>query len=233
MNLQNASMIRELSLEDQPRERLMKYGEKSLANHELLAIILRTGTRGENVLQLAQRFIYGFSSLNEIKHASLEQFQAIKGIGPAKAVEIKAAIEWGMRIAQSSQPRLGCLTSTRKAGEWLMAQMSDLQQEHLITVFLNSKNEIIYQKTIFIGSLNASVAHPREIFKEAVKYPTARLILAHNHPSGNPEPSQADLQFTQRMIMCGDMMGIEVIDHLIIGNGKFMSLREETDLFDV
>ena len=225
------SFIQEVPKQSQPRECLLAYGEKALSDHELLAIILRTGTKEENVLQLSMKLLNIFGGLSELKQASVSEFQMIKGIGPTKAVELKAAIEFGLRVSQSSIPKQGIITSTRTAGEWLLNEMKDLHQEHLVTLFLNTKNEIIKKRTIFIGTVNSSVAHPREIFKEAVKYPTARIIIAHNHPSGDTEPSQADLLFTKRMISCGEMMGIELLDHLIIGHGEYLSLRESTNVF--
>ncbi|MGF3113235.1 RadC family protein [Facklamia sp. P9177] len=220
-----------MTQQDQPRERLRQYGAKNLSNHELLAILLRTGSKKENVLNLSIRLLSHFEPLNTLKIASLSELQSIKGIGPAKAVEIKAAIEFGSRVQDAQFKKQGVLTSTSQAGQWLIKEMGDLHQEHLVALFLNSKNEIIKKQTIFIGSVNSSVACPREIFKEAVKYPTARLIIAHNHPSGNPDPSQADLLFTKRMIACGEMMGIELLDHLIIGNDHYLSLREASDCF--
>lgn len=232
MPIKMSSFIQEVPKDAQPRERLVNFGEKALATHELLAIILRTGTREENVLQLSARFMQTFDNLYELKQASIDEFQQVKGIGPIKAIELKAAIELGARISSSDMPKFGHITSTRSAGQWLIQEMSDLQQEHLMVLFLNTKNEIIKKKTIFIGTVNSSVAHPREIFKEAVKYPTARLIIAHNHPSGDTEPSHADLYFTRRMIACGELMGIEILDHLIIGQGQYLSLRESSDVFD-
>ncbi|MBZ6526643.1 DNA repair protein RadC [Aerococcaceae bacterium DSM 111021] len=226
------SFIREVPKDVQPRERLLAYGEKALSDHELLAILFRTGTKDENVLKLAMSFINHFENLNELKHSSIEAFQQVKGVGPVKAIELKAAIELGYRIATSAIPKYGHIVSTRSAGEWLMQEMSDLHQEHLVVLFLNTKNEIIKKRTIFVGSVNSAVAHPREIFKEAVKYPTARIIIAHNHPSGDTKPSPADLHFTKRMIACGELMGIDVLDHLIIGQGEYLSLHESTNLFD-
>lgn len=179
------SFIREVPKEIQPRERLLVYGEKALSNHELLAILFRTGTKNTNVLELAMKFLNHFGGLNEIKHASIDSFMEINGVGPTKAIELKAAIELGYRVATSAVPKYGHIVSTKSAGEWLIQEMADLHQEHLMVLFLNTKNEIIRKKTIFIGTVNSSVAHPREIFKEAVKYPTARIIIAHNHPSGD------------------------------------------------
>lgn len=230
--MKTTQLIRELPYDALPRERLIFFGEKALSNPELLAILLRTGTKEENVMQLAMRVLQTFEDLDALKRTSLEELQQIKGIGKIKAIEIKAMMELGVRISHSKSPKLGQILSTRDAGEWLMKEMSDLHQEYLVVIFLNTKNEIIRKQTIFKGSLNSSVAHPREIFKEAVKYPTARLIIAHNHPSGDTTPSQADIQFTHRMIDCGELMGIDLLDHLIIGESTYLSLREESDVFD-
>lgn len=227
-----SAKIKEVPKQIQPRERLMAYGEKALSDHELLAIVLRTGTKDEHVLQLALRLLSEFEYLKELKYASLSELQKIKGIGPVKAIELKAALELGYRVATSAVPKHGHIISTKIAGQWLTKEMGDLHQEHLVVLFLNTKNEIIRKKTIFKGTVNSSIAHPREIFKEAVKYPTARIIIGHNHPSGDTEPSPADMMFTKRMIACGEMMGIEVLDHIIIGEDSFLSLRESTDVFD-
>lgn len=225
------SNIHDLPRQIQPRERLLEFGEKALSDGELLAIVLRTGTREANVLSVAQQVLNQFEDLSALKFASLSELQAINGIGPTKAIEMKAAIEFGWRVANARAPKLGSIISTTMAGQWLMKEMGDLQQEHLVALYLNTKNEIIKKKTIFLGTVSSSTAHPREIFREAVKFPTARIILAHNHPSGNLEPSQADLLFTKRMIQCGDFMGIEILDHLIVGFDNFLSLREESSVF--
>ena len=226
------SFINEVAQFLQPRERLVEYGEKSLTEQELLAIILRTGTPKQNVLELSMTLLNCFQTLNNLKYASLEELQKINGIGPTKAIELKAAIEFGYRVAVSKTPRMGTILSTISAGQWLIDEMGDLHQEQLMAIFLNTKNQIVHKKIIFKGSLNNSIAHPREIFKEAVKYPTAHIIIAHNHPSGEIDPSPADLNFTRRLILCGEMMGIGLLDHLIIGQDKFYSLRENTDIFD-
>ncbi|MGO4993557.1 RadC family protein [Jeotgalibaca porci] len=224
--MQATSLLKEVPKSSRPRERLAQYGEKSLATHELLAILLRTGPKDSNVLQLAMRVMNEFEDLHSLKMASLEELMTINGIGEAKAIEIKACIELGLRLAHSTQLKSGVITSTKTAGALLMQEMRDLQQEHVIALYLNTKNEIIKKKTIFIGSLNSSVAHPREIFREAVRFSAARIILGHNHPSGNPDPSEADLVFTRRMVECGEMMGIELLDHFIIGDQIYISLKE-------
>lgn len=210
-----------------PRERMMEYGPKALADHELLAIILRTGTREKNVLSLAFDVLNEVGNLYNFRHVSLQELMEIPGIGKIKAIEILAAIEFGSRIARSPQVKEGTVMSSSWVGEYLTKEMAGLTQEHVVALYLNTKNEIIKNETIFVGSLNTSVAHPREIFKGAVRYSAARIILAHNHPSGNTEPSEADFSFTRRVVDAGEMMGIEIIDHFIIGENSYLSLREQ------
>ncbi|AGY81425.1 MULTISPECIES: RadC family protein [Carnobacterium] len=226
MTIKTMNLINEVPIQSRPRERLEHYGEKALSNHELLAILLRTGTKGTNVLSLALSMLNHFGNLYHLKTASCQELMAVSGIGRIKAIELKAAIELGMRISQASQIKIGQITSSTKAGEMLLVEMKGLQQEHVVVLFLNTKNEIIKKETIFIGGLNSSVAHPREIFRGAVRYSAARIIVGHNHPSGNPDPSEADIQFTRRMSECGELMGIELLDHIIVGESEFVSLKE-------
>lgn len=226
MTVKSMNLIKEVPIQSRPRERLEQYGEKALANHELLAILLRTGTKGTNVITLALSMLNQFENLYYLKTASCQELMTVAGIGRIKAIELKAAIELGLRISQASQIKIGQITSSTKAGEMLLLEMRGLQQEHLVVLYLNTKNEIIKKETIFIGGLNSSIAHPREIFRGAVRYSAARMIVGHNHPSGNPEPSEADIQFTRRMSECGELMGIDLLDHIIIGEQEFISLKE-------
>ena len=226
MTMKSTHLINEVPSQSRPRERLELYGEKALANHELLAILLRTGTKGTNVVTLAMVMLNHFEDLYHLKTASSQELMTISGIGKVKALELKAAIEIGVRISQASQIKIGQITSSTKAGEMLLVEMQGLQQENVVVLYLNTKNEIKKKETIFIGGLNSSVAHPREIFRGAVRYSAARIIVGHNHPSGNPEPSEADIQFTRRMSECGELMGIELLDHIIIGEQEFISLKE-------
>lgn len=212
--------------EGRPRERMEEYGPKALADHELLAIVLRTGTREKNVVSLAFDVLNAVDGLYNFRHVSLQELMQIPGIGRIKAIEMLAATELGGRIARAPQVKEGTVMSSSWVGEYLIKEMSGLTQEHVVALYLNTKNEIIKNETIFVGSLNTSVAHPREIFKGAVRYSAARIILAHNHPSGNTEPSEADFSFTRRVVDAGEMMGIEVIDHFIIGEKDYLSLRE-------
>lgn len=211
---------------NQPRERLVKIGAKGLSDHELLAIILRTGTRERPVMDLAQAVLNQFETLYELKMASIEELQKIKGIGKIKATEILAVLELGQRLTQAKQPKFGHVTGSKDLGEMMIDELKDLQQEHLIGIFLNNRNEIIRKETLFIGSLNQSIAHPREIFRAAVKYSAARIVLVHNHPSGDVKPSTQDIMFTDRVMESGRLLGIDVIDHLIIGHETYFSIRE-------
>ncbi len=218
--------IQMIPMDGRPRERMMDMGPKSLADHELLAILLRTGTRERNVVNLACDVLNSVDSLYDLRHSTLQELMSIPGIGKVKATEIMAAVEFGGRIAKTSQIKEGTVVSSSWVGEYLVREMSGLTQENVVALYLNTKNDIIKNDTIFVGSLNTSVAHPREIFKGAVRYSAARVIIAHNHPSGNTDPSQADLAFTRRIVEAGEMMGIEVIDHIIIGDQEYFSLKE-------
>lgn len=210
-----------------PRERLLEYGVQALSNQELLAILLRTGSKKYNVIELSGLVLTTFSNLYELKNATLYELQQISGVGQIKAIELKAMIELGYRIHRSDQPKFGKVITSFDLAQQLIDEMKDFSQEHLLCFYLNTKNEVIYRKTLFVGSVNQSVAHPREIFREAVRCSAARIICSHNHPSGDPTPSENDRAFTRRLKECGEMMGIEILDHLVIGNKKYVSLREE------
>ncbi|MEF7494254.1 DNA repair protein RadC [Lysinibacillus sphaericus] len=220
-------MLRDVHLEDRPRERLMRQGAESLSNQELIAILLRTGTKEESVLVLANRVLTVFERLHYLKHATIEEMVAIKGIGEVKAIQLLAAIELGRRLAQKQDDEKFTIRSPQDAAAYLMPDMTSLNQEHFVVLFLNIKNQIIHRQTIFIGSLNASIVHPREIFREAVKRSAASIICAHNHPSGVPTPSEEDIEVTKRIEEAGYIMGIELIDHVIIGDHQFISLKEK------
>ncbi len=220
-------MIRDVHLADRPRERLLRQGAKSLSNQELLAILLRTGTKEESVLVLANRVLSTFERLHQLKHATIEEMVAIKGIGEVKAIQILAAIELGRRLSQKQNDDKYTIRSPQDAAAYLMPDMTSLSQEHFVVLFLDVKNQIIHKKTIFIGGLNASIVHPREIFREAVKRSAASIICAHNHPSGVPTPSPEDIEVTKRIQEAGFIIGIELLDHIIIGDHQFTSLKEK------
>lgn len=220
-------MIRDVHVADRPRERLIRQGAMSLSNQELIAILLRTGTKDESVLQLANRILLYFEKIHELKDATIEEMTAIKGIGEAKAVQLLAAVELGRRLAQQQTDEKFTIRSPKDAADYLMADMTSLKQEHFVVLFLNIKNQITHKQTIFVGSLNASIVHPREIFREAVRRSSASIICAHNHPSGNPAPSPEDIDVTKRLAEAGSIVGVELLDHVIIGDHQFTSLKEK------
>ncbi|MGX6442923.1 RadC family protein [Neobacillus sp. K501] len=220
-------MIRDFPQDERPRERFIKNGPQSLSNHELLAILLRTGTKDESVLQLSNRLLTNFEGLRLLKAATLEEITEIKGIGQAKAIQILAAVEIGRRIANLNYTERYVIRSPEDGANYVMNDMRFLSQEHFVCLYLNTKNQVLHKQTIFIGSLNASIVHPREVFREALKRSAASIICLHNHPSGDPAPSREDIEVTKRLVECGKMLGIELLDHLIIGENKFVSLKEK------
>lgn len=220
-------MIRDFPEDERPRERLIQDGPQSLSNHELLAIMLRTGSKEESVLQLANRLLTTFEGLRLLKDASVDEMMSIKGIGSAKAVQIMAAVELGRRIHRLQYEDRYVIRSPEDAANYVMEDMRFLTQEHFVCLYLNTKNQVLHQQTIFIGSLNASIVHPREVFKEAFRRSAASFICLHNHPSGDPSPSREDIDVTKRLNECGKLIGIELLDHLIIGDQKFISLKEK------
>lgn len=223
----NSLMIRDFPQDERPRERFIKNGPQSLSNHELLAILLRTGTKEESVLQLSNRLLTNFEGLRLLKAATLEEIIEIKGIGQAKAIQILAAVEIGRRIANLNYTERYVIRSPEDGANYVMNDMRFLSQEHFVCLYLNTKNQVLHKQTIFIGSLNASIVHPREVFREALKRSAASIICLHNHPSGDPAPSREDIEVTKRLVECGKMLGIELLDHLIIGENKFVSLKEK------
>ncbi|MGM0844079.1 MAG: RadC family protein [Bacillota bacterium] len=220
-------MIRDFPADERPRERMVQSGAASLSNQELLAIILRTGTKSESVLQLSNRVLTTFEGFRLLKDASLEEITNINGIGLAKAVQIMAAVEIGRRIGNLAYDDRYAIRSPEDGANYVMNDMRFLSQEHFVCLYLNTKNQVLHKQTIFIGSLNASIVHPREVFKEAFRRSAASIICIHNHPSGDPTPSREDIEVTKRLVECGKIIGIDVLDHLIIGEKKYVSLKEK------
>lgn len=227
VDLEPKMMIRDVHIADRPRERLTRQGAASLSNQELLAILLRTGTKETSVLVLANRILSSFDKIQDIKYATIEELMKVKGVGNAKAVQILAAAELGQRIYSKHSETRFTIRSPEDAAGYLMTEMTSLTQENFVVLFLNVKNEVLHKQTIFIGSLNSSIVHPRDIFREAVKRSAASIICAHNHPSGNPSPSPEDIDVTKRLMEAGSLMGIELLDHVIIGDHRFISLKEK------
>lgn len=219
--------MQDVPKEERPRERLVKFGEEQLSNQELIAILLGSGTRTESVMDIANRLLINFEGLKMLDEATIEEITKIRGIGVAKGVTILAALELGRRIRQYNPEESYVIRSPQDGANYIMESMRHLNQEHLAVLFLDTKNQIIHNRTIFVGSLNSSIVHPREIFREAVKRSAASIICAHNHPSGDPTPSQEDIHVTKRLVEAGKIMGIELLDHLIIGDRKYTSLKEK------
>nr|WP_075982452.1 DNA repair protein RadC [Bacillus massilionigeriensis] len=220
-------MIRDFPQDERPRERFIQNGAQSLSNHELLAILLRTGTKEESVLQLSNRLLTQFEGLRLLKDATLDEITSIKGIGMAKAIQVLAAVEIGRRISNLTYQDRYVIRSPEDGAKYMMNDMRFLSQEHFVCLYLNTKNQVLHKQTIFIGSLNASIVHPREVYKEAIRRSAASIICLHNHPSGDPAPSREDIEVTKRLVECGKIIGIELLDHLIIGENKFVSLKEK------
>ncbi|MBN8200713.1 MULTISPECIES: RadC family protein [Bacillaceae] len=220
-------LIKDFPQDERPRERFVQNGPQSLSNHELIAILLRTGTKDESVLQLANRLLTHFEGLRLLKDASLDEITSIKGIGSAKAIQLLAAVEIGRRISNLTYEDRYIIRSPEDGANYVMHDMRFLSQEHFVCLYLNTKNQVLHKQTIFIGSLNASIVHPREVFKEAFRRSAASIICIHNHPSGDPTPSREDIEVTRRLAESGKIIGIDVLDHLIIGENKFVSLKEK------
>lgn len=220
-------LIRDFPNDERPRERFMKQGPASLANHELLAILIQTGSKNESVLTLANKLLIHFDGLRLLKDASLDELKEIKGIGTAKAIQLMAAIELGRRVSNLEFTDRYCIRSPEDAAKYMMNEMRFLSQEHFVCLYLNTKNQVMHKQVIFIGSLNASIVHPREVYKEAFRRSAASIICLHNHPSGDPSPSREDIEVTKRLVECGKIIGIDLLDHIIIGENKFISLKEK------
>lgn len=218
--------IKELPVSERPRERLKKYGAASLSAAELLAIILRTGVGGENVLNLAARLLARFRGLTGLARAGFAELCAEKGVGMAKAAQLKAALELGRRLLIASPEERPQVRSPADAANLLMLEMGLLEQEHMRLILLDAKNRVLDTPTIYIGSLHTSAIRVGELFREAVRGNCAAIIVAHNHPSGDPTPSPEDVKVTEQIVAAGKLLDIEVLDHLVIGRQRYVSLKE-------
>ncbi|MFD3449554.1 DNA repair protein RadC [Microbacteriaceae bacterium 4G12] len=221
------SSIRDVVKDDQPRERLFAEGSSSLSNTELLAILLRTGSKHESVLTLANRILNHFDGLRLLQDATVEEMTSIHGVGGAKAAQLIAAFELGRRMVRLEYKERYSIRNPEDCAKYMMEEMRFLSQEHFVCLYLNTKNQVLHRQTVFIGSLNSSIVHPREVFREAFRRSAASIICLHNHPSGDPSPSKEDIEVTKRLVECGKIMGIEVLDHIIIGEHRFVSLKEK------
>ncbi len=218
--------IRELPAGERPRERLKHMGAASLSSSELLAIVLRTGTASENVLALASRLLSRFGGLVGLAKANFGEMCAIPGVGQAKAAQVKAALELGRRLSAAQPEERAVIRSPQDVADLLMSEMGLLDQEHLKVLLLNSKNQVISTCEVYRGNVNSAVIRPSELLRDAVRENCPAIIVVHNHPSGDPEPSSEDIAITRRMLEAGRMLDIEVMDHIIIGRQRYISLKE-------
>lgn len=218
--------IKELPVEERPRERLHNCGAQALTTAELIAILIRVGNGKRSAVSLGEFLLAEFGSIKGVASASLEQLAAVKGIGDAKAAQIKAAIEFGNRLALFTDDARPSIGGPRDVANLLMPDLRHQKKEHLKSLLLSTKNKVLAIKTVSIGDLTSSIVHPREVFKDAVLASAASIIVAHNHPSGDPTPSGEDVSVTKRLIQAGEILGIDLLDHIVIGDGTFVSLKE-------
>lgn len=226
--MDNDLKITDIPIEERPIEKLIALGPEVLSNTELLAVILRCGVKGENILTLSKRILTELDGLDGIKDVSYAQITKIKGIKKVKGAQILALSELFNRFntLRTNIDKISIKTP-KDISIMLINEMSSLNQEVLKLIVLNTKNKIIKVRDIFKGSLNSSIVHPREIYSEAIKSGGASIIICHNHPSGDPSPSKEDINITLRIKECGKIIGIELLDHIIIGDMKYISLKEK------
>ncbi|WP_406659595.1 DNA repair protein RadC [Methanolobus sp. ZRKC3] len=218
--------IHDMPEDERPRERLLKYGSDALSNAELLAIILRTGSRKENVVNMCARILSEYN-IKQLSQANVVKLTRIHGIGTAKAAQIAAVFELARKREGFTDEPKRRIRSPADVYSLLYPKMREQKREKLVALLLDTKNQVIREETISIGSLNANIVHPREVFKAALIESSASVILSHNHPSGDPTPSREDISVTEKLVEGGKMLGIDVLDHVIIGDGRYVSLKDE------
>lgn len=218
--------IMDLDKTERPRERLARLGPQSLSKAELLAILLRTGVPGENAVQVGQRLLTEFGGLAGLHRASLDEVRAQHGIGEAKACQIKAAIELGRRMSMEAPEERFSIHSPEDAASLVQYEMSALEQEELWVLLLDIRNRVLDIDKVYRGSLTTSQVRVGELFKSAIRRNAAAIIVVHNHPSGDPSPSPEDIALTRAIIQAGQLLDIQVLDHLVIGMGSYVSLKE-------
>ncbi len=218
--------IREMPGDDRPREKLVKFGPGALTDSELLAILLRVGVQGENVVALSQRILRDYGGLTGLSRIPLTELCELRGMGEAKAAQVKAALEIGRRLLLAEPDQRLQVRSPGDLANPLMLEMAGLEQEHLKLVMLDNKNRVLRMQTVYVGTINSSQVRIAEVFREAIRQNSAAIIIAHNHPSGDPTPSPEDVRVTEEIIEAGKLLEIELLDHLVIGHQRFVSLRE-------
>jgi DNA repair protein RadC len=224
--LKNSFTIHDLPLSERPRERLLKLGSEVLSSPEVLALLLGRGTKGESVMLTAQKLLSKFGNLKNIASASVEELTQIKGIGPAKAAQIKAAFELSKRLEDSfGEVSKITVKSPEGAIKAVKSQLKGKKKEHFMVLCLDTRNHLINTHKVSIGSLDCSIVHPREVFKEAISSCAASVIFVHNHPSGDPTPSEDDIKLTKRLVEVSEIIGIEVLDHIIVCDKDHLSMK--------
>jgi len=218
--------VKEMPEEERPRERMARVGPQALSTAELLAIILRTGSGGENVLNMATRILSENSGLAGLARLDFSQFQAIRGFGPAKSAELLATFELGRRLMAEAPEERYQIRSPGDAAHILIPLIGHKEQEHFVVLYLDTRNRVNEREVLYKGSLNTSLVRIAEVFRGAVRRNSAAIIVAHNHPSGDPAPSPEDIALTRRLVESGKLLEIDVLDHLVIGENRYISLRE-------
>lgn len=226
----NKILIKDIPKSDRPRERFLKYGKESLSNEELISIILRTGSKNMSVKDLSNNILSSVNNVTDLKDITINKLKNISGIGPTKAITLLSAIELGKRVYYSNNEDKIILNNSKKIFDYLYIELKDKKQEYFYALYLDSKNQLIDKKILFIGTLNRSIVHPREIFKYAYLLSASTIVCAHNHPSGDVIPSKEDILLTKNLVEIGKMQGISVIDHIIIGNKTYYSFYENGDI---
>lgn len=228
---QRAPRIKELPEDQRPRERLIAGGERALADAELLAIILRSGTEEQTAIGLAQSLISKFGSFRALATKSIAELRTLRGIGPAKAAQVKAALEIGRRMAAQAAAEPGrTITNSQAVYDLCAPRLRDQKRETFVVLLLDAKNRVLREVEVSVGSLTASLAHPREVFHDAVRDSAAAIICVHNHPTGDPAPSPRDAEITRKLHATGQVLGISLLDHIILGESRYYSFADEGKL---
>ena len=221
-------MIRDMPQGERPRERLRDYGPKLLSNTELIAILLRTGIQGENVLAMSNRLLTHFKGLDGLGRSTFAELCAERGLSEAKTCQLMAALELGRRFISLAPQDRAVINSPQDVANLLQAEMAALEQEHLRVLLLNTKNQVLRTEEVYVGNVNSSIVRPAEVFRPAVRDNAPSIIIVHNHPSGDPTPSPEDVNITRELVAAGKLLSIELLDHLVIGSGgRYVSLNEK------
>lgn len=212
---------------ERPREKVLRFGITHCSNRDLLALILRSGVKGKSVMELADEILAKRKNLSLLQTLTIQELMDIKGIKKAKAIEILAVFELSKRLSLDELPEEISINSPETLVSWLNKEIGFTDQEHFMVIFLDTRNRMIYSRQLFVGSLDQSIVHPRDIFKEAIRLNSSKIMCVHNHPSGDVSPSSADLLATRSIQEVGELVGIPLLDHLIVGKNNFLSMRSE------